>query len=87
MTDDQNTASSNDYDLGLETSTITKEIAHSATIQQSKEKYKTGQETIGKDVEQEKMEKAVRYEFEIDAEKYHIGKPKRLILRGKIIHD
>jgi len=47
------------------------------------DKYIAGTETIGSDLQQVPAEPFPK----IETEKYGTGKPKRITIRGKIIHD
>lgn len=87
MENNQNTIFPKEYDLGPETGIDRRKADLGVIREQKKDDYEIGPETK---VEEQKLkihEGISMTEIEADNQKYGVGKPKRVILRGKLTHD
>ena len=87
MENNQNTTFPKEYDLGPETGIDKRKPDFGVTGEQKKDNYEIGPETK---VEEQKLkihEGTSMTESEADNQKYGVGKPKRVILRGKLTYD
>ncbi len=76
-----------DYDIGSETRRGETKVKFEDSESQIDPKYEVGPETMSEEKELFLGENVLKLEFRVDAMRYGIGKPRRVILRGKLSHD
>ena len=87
MENNQDNIFSKEYDLGSETKIDRKKSYAEFSEEQIREKYEIGVETKSEEQKPTSPEHSSEPQIKVDTKKYGIGKPIRIILRGKLSHD